>query len=218
MLRSEAITIIKRGLGFRQTQDAAIIAALKQAQRELELGKTLPEWLRVFVTTLITPGSGVVTMPEGFIRLSDEMPVYYVTTEGALVMLPHRMNDEAFDAYMAGESFTEPEANTYPQVFILRSKTQGVLYPIPTVTTLTTIVIPCYLKADVLDSDIENLWLEHAPDYLIGIAGGIVAGQLRDVGAAQVFTSQAQRGQRALIGDIVEDELAGRPLMMGRNN
>jgi hypothetical protein len=28
----------------------------------------------------------------------------------------------------------------------------------------------------------------------------------------------AQIGHKALIGDIVEDEIAGRPLVMGRNN
>ena len=48
VLRSEAITTIKRGLGFRQTQDASIVAALKQIQENLEHGHTLPSWLLVF--------------------------------------------------------------------------------------------------------------------------------------------------------------------------
>ena len=66
MTRSEAILSIKRGLGFRQTQDTAILAALKEAQRNLELGKTLPPWLVEFDTPIpITSGSNVVTLPTG---------------------------------------------------------------------------------------------------------------------------------------------------------
>jgi hypothetical protein len=70
----------------------------------------------------------------------------------------------------------------------------------------------------VLDTEIENAWLANAPDYLIGLAGVMVAGDLRDKGAEQKFNMMAQIGHKALIGDIVEDEIAGRPLMMGRNN
>jgi hypothetical protein len=65
---------------------------------------------------------------------------------------------------------------------------------------------------------VENAWLQYAPNYLIGLAGVMVAGDLRDKGAEQKFNTMAQIGHKALIGDIVEDELAGRPLVMGRNN
>ena len=75
-----------------------------------------------------------------------------------------------------------------------------------------------YKAATLLDSDIENAWLANAANYLIGLAGMIVAGDLRDQGAMQKFTQMAKMGGQSYMGDIVEDELAGRPLMMGRNN
>lgn len=221
MTRSEAILSIKRGLGFRQTQDTAILAALKEAQRNLELGKTLPPWLVEFDTPIpITNGSNVVTLPTGFIRLHDEYDLYYVNSSGANVFIPRKNYKEAYQAFVASGGADDSPVNSstspYPRAFVILNKVEGILIPTPTVSF--TAYLTYYKAATVLDSDIENAWLLHAPDYLIGLAGMTVAGNLRDKDALAEFTRRAKLGGSGLMGDIIEDELAGRPLIMGRNN
>jgi len=204
MLRSEAITIIKRGLGFRQTQDAAIISALKQVQRDLELGQTLPNWLLVFdVEIPVVAGTGAYVLPPGFIRLHDDYPPYFYDTYDTYVELSRRRSDE-------------PITTAEMRHYVLLDKTRIEFNPVPKVAGI--VYLTYYKAALPLDSDIENAWLKHAPNYMIGLAGLAVAGDVRDKGAAEKFGLMAKIGGRAFIGDVVEDELAGRPLIMGRNN
>lgn len=213
MLRSEAITIIKRGLGFRQTQDAAIIAALKQAQRDLELGRTLPDWLLVYDAPITVVGNvATAALPERFLRFHEEYQMYYLNSDGKPVGLPVRRPEEAYDAY----GTQEHAPPVYPSVVVLRGDGMVTFVPVPTVSF--TARLTYYRGAEVLDSELENAWLKRAANYLIGLAGTMVAGDLRDAGAQQKFASMAQIGQRGYIGDVVETELAGRPLIMGRNN
>jgi len=213
MMRSEAITIIKRGLGYRQTQDASIVAALKQAQRDAELGQTLPNWLVAFNAPLnVIQPFGAVDAPPGFIRLHDEYPMFYFGPDGDTVSIPRRNQTEAIAAYGQAPAV----AGTYPQVMSVLNKTLFGLYPAPGVSF--TAYLNYYKAEPVLDSDIENQWLKYAPNYIVGMAGVHVAGDLRDRAAAEKFNLMARIGQKALLGDIVEDELAGRPLIMGRNN
>lgn len=222
MLRSEAITIIKRGLGFRQTQDAAIISALQAAQRDLENGVTLPDWLLSYDAPItVTADTATFTFPTRFLRLHDDYEMYYVNSNSARVFIPRKNYTEAYTAYVASgededEDVIDTTANGYPQVFVQRGRTGGILIPTPTVSF--TAYLTCYVGATLLDSDVENAWLANSANYLIGLAGMKVAGALRDKGAMEVFGDMAKQGGRAHLGGIIEDELAGRPLIMGRNN
>lgn len=220
MLRSEAISIIKRGLGFRTTQDAAIIAALQEAQRILELGHTLPQWLLSYdAPILMFANNPSFTLPTGFIRMHDDYDLYYVNSDSARVFLPRRNYTEAYQAYVASGSENDTPASVdsvYPQVWTQRGKTTGILTPTPTVSF--TGYLTYYKAADKLTADIENAWLLNSPDTLIGMAGMTVAGQLRDNDAYQKFAQRANIAGKSLMGDIVEEELAGRALVMGRDN
>lgn len=212
MLRSEAITIMKRGLGFRQTQDSAIIAALKQVQRDLEHGKTLPSWLLVFDAAIPVVGgmpTATASLPTGFLRFHEDYPLWYVTSDGGVVSVPRRRSDEAGDAYAADDS-------GYVQVFVQRNPTTIELIPAPTVDT--TFYLTYYGAAEVLDAEIENAWLANAANYLIGLAGMQVAGDLRDRGAMDKFGMMTKMGAQTYLAGIVDEELAGRALVMGRNN
>lgn len=204
MFRDEAIRIIKRGMGFRQTQDAAIIAALKEAQRDLELGQTLPNWLLEFdVACIVEADTGLATTPPGFIRLHEDYPVWYERRSGEdWVALSRKRANETI--------------RVTDRYFVLLNK--NTIEFIPHETTDSLAYVTYYKAAELLDSNIENTWLRNAPNYLVGLAGAKVAGDVRDKGAAEKFGIMAKIGQRGLIGDIVEDELAGRPLIMGRNN
>lgn len=220
MLRSEAIAIIKRGLGFRPGQDAAIIAALKEAQRTLELGHTLPNFLLAYDTAItVTANVGTITLPAGFIRFHDDYDLYYTNSYGARVFLPRKNYTEAYQAYVAsGDENGQVISTTYtyPQVVVQRGKTSALLIPTPAVSF--TAYLTYYKAAVVLDTDVENAWLANAPDVIIGMAGMTVAGNVRDKDALAEFTRRANMGGKSLMGDIIEDELAGRALVMGRNN
>jgi hypothetical protein len=220
MLRSEAISIIKRGLGFRQTQDAAIIAALQEAQRIMELGHTLPEWLLVYDQAVtVTAGVPTITLPTGFIRMPDDFDLYYINSDSARVFIPRKNYTEAYQAYVAsGDENDTPDGvdSTYPKVWVRRGKTAGLVIPTPTVSF--TAYMTFYKAAATLDSDVENLWLANVPDLLIGMAGMTVAGNLRDNAAYAQFQQRANLAGRSHMGDIIEDELAGRGLIMGRDN
>jgi hypothetical protein len=221
MMRSEAIGIIKRGLGFRQTQDTAIIAALQSAQRDLELGKTLPNWLLTFdVPVPVTAGTPAVTLPPDFLRLHDDYNTYYLNSDGARVFLPRKNYTEAYTAYVASgrehDWIDEPDNGGFPSVIVIQSRTTAVLVPTPTIDF--TLYLTYYHSALPLTGEVENEWLANAANFLIGLAGMNVAGDLRDGGALQRFTSMARLGGQGYMGEVVEQELAGRPLIMGRDN
>lgn len=220
MNRSEAIAIIKRGLGFRQTQDQAIIGALQEAQRILELGHSLPEWLLEYDAAIsVTADNPNFSLPTRFLRLHDDHELYYINSEGARVFLPLRNYTEAYQAYVAsGDEDDTPAGvdSVYPKVWSRRGKTAGVLVPTPNVSF--TMYLTYYKAAEVLTADTENAWLANSPDVLIGMAGMTVAGNLRDTTAYNTFKERAGLAGKSHMGEIIENELAGRGLVMGRNN
>ena len=91
MNRTAAIAIIKRGLGFRQTQDTAIISALQQVQRDLEDGKSLPSWMLEFNSPIaVTTNVATATLPTGFLRVHEDYPLYYINSSGGKVEMPRK--------------------------------------------------------------------------------------------------------------------------------
>lgn len=221
MLRSLAIADIKSGLGFRQTQDTVIIRRLQEAQRELELGSTLPDFLLSYDNAItVTADTAEIALPSRFIRFHDDYELYYLNSDNKSVFLPRRNYREAYEAYVGtGEENDSVDSTTdsgYPKVVVQRSKTSAILVPTPTVSF--TAYLTCYVGAVVLDADVENAWLLNAPDVLIGLAGTWVASNLRDKDALATFTQRYKMGRAAVLADKIEDELAGRGLIMGRNN
>lgn len=221
MIRSEAVAEIKRGLGFRQTQDTTIIAALQSAQRILETGRSLPDWLLVYDAAItVTADDPLFALPERFLRFHEDYELYYTNSDAARVFIPRRGYQEAYTSYVAtGEedaSAVDTETDTYPSVFVQRSSTAGLFIPTP--TTSFTAYLTYYRGAVLLDTDVENLWLEKIPDLIISLAGMKVAGTLRDKDALNKFSTDYKMAQGSYLGDIVEQELAGRPMIMGRNN
>jgi hypothetical protein len=74
-----------------------------------------------------------------------------------------------------------------------------------------------YRHGGVLLPDEQNLWLEHAPEWLIGEAGLRMAMDKRDKGAVDIFTSMMQKGRMAVYADDRAFEDAGGPIAMGAN-
>lgn len=209
---SQAITEIRSGMGFRTTLESTIIRALNSVQRGLEEGLSLPEFLLVYDAEItVTADDANITLPSGFLRLHDSYEMYYVDSEEGRTYIPLRNDTEARSAY------GDVEDSTHAIVWVRRSKTAGILVPTPTESA--TYYLTYYKAEPVLSTDVTtNKWLDNLPDVMVGAAGLEVAQAARDKDAMGFFQQRLNRGERIRMGGIVDSELQGRPLIMGRNN
>lgn len=214
MTRSQAIARIKRGLGFRSgLDDTIVVAALQEAQRELEAGKTLPKFLIVEDATFtLASGAHSVVLPEDFLRLDDEnLPHFTSDVSETPIYLEQKFYSQAVVAQLRSPATDNVRA---PSVFVVRS---AVLDFVATADQDYEFTWNYYRHDDTLDSDVENLWLAGAPEWLIGEAGIRLAADLRDVDAVALFTSIGNKARQAVLSKTLLNETAGGPVRMGEN-
>jgi hypothetical protein len=214
MTRDEAVEEIKQGLSYRRDGDDEIVTALQRAQGLLERpGRTLPYFLIEENATLVTvAGTQTVALPTGFIKEVDGFGLRY-SYDGSVspnVKFLKKSSDSQIRAYYTDESGTVIEGG--PDQYILLKESIRI-YPIP--DAVYTLYWDFYKEADSLTTNIENAWLEHNPDILIGLAGQRVAARKRDQAAVGLFTGQYNDGLRQLISDNEERDWANRHLYKG---
>lgn len=211
--RSEAVVRINDGLGFRpsgHSLEPKIILRLQEAQRDLESGKTLPRFLiREDQPLTLLAGTHTAALPTGFIREDDDNRLHFFTptSDIAQYLKPKRYND----AVIANLREQGPIG---PSVYVIRAST------IDFVTTADvnySLVWNYFAAASLLTADIENSWLREASEWLIGEAGYRMAKDLRDPDAVSLFDGLRTQGRAACFGDIIADEDAGGPYIMGAN-
>ena len=96
MTRDEAVARIQEGLGFRSSLSSVIIARLKEEQRDLERGKTLPPFMLLEGQTLsLTASINFVALPATFLRRSNLLPRYTPTGAEQSKTIPWRNYDAA---------------------------------------------------------------------------------------------------------------------------
>lgn len=214
MNRSTAIERINDGLGFMSSGNAMepkIILRLKEAQRDLEKGKTLPKFLieEDSPLTLLT-GEHSVAKPSDFLRVDDEVQIHYIPDGYEVpIFLRKRFYNDAVAANIREQN--DPVA---PSIYVLR---QSTIDFVTTADTDYTLYWNYYKAAEVLDTDIENAWLEHAPEWLIGEAGLRIASDARDAEAVALFGEMLKRARAAHFANLLDEELSGGPLQMGAN-
>ena len=208
MLRSEAISRVQQGLGFRTDLESAIISALKEAQRELEIGSTLPWFIVEKDASVVTvAASSAIAFPTGFLRLVEDEGPYYTDVSEGLRYLQLRPYDESvryYSSYDAGA----------PRALTVRSN-QFAVFPVP--DDAYTITLSYYKAADVLDSDIENAWLANFPDLLLNRAGMLVAADLEHSVAYAKFEDKYDRWKAKYFSEIAWREEQNMPRQMGVN-
>lgn len=209
MNRSAAVARIQRGLGFRSDRSDEIVSALKEAQRLLERGTTLPYFLLQEDESLVFPsGTAGVTLPSRFLREKDGEGPHFTTTENKRLYL------EKIDQYTADVRFFDADAGK-PIAYVLRKNT---IIAYPERDTSYTTTWSYYQGAVSLDNDVENAWLEEeygAPEVLIGAAGISIAKDLRNAPAVELFTLMFNAAWRGMLGDMFEREAENLPLAMG---
>lgn len=209
MTRDEAVTRLQEGLGFANRQTTLLQSRLREAQRDLEMGKTLPKFLLQEGQTLIlAAATSTVALPAGFLRMDDDNPPHYLVDSASPTFVAIKRNyREALEANYSTDAGG-------PKVGVILQSTIDFITTADIAYTLTW----SYYKADaLLTSNIENEWLAHASDWLIGEAGSRIARSIRDKDAMAEFDWLTQRGRAAVFGEIIASEEASGPLVMGGN-
>lgn len=208
--RAGAVLRIQEGLGFRSDREATIIRRLMEAQRDLERGKTLPKFLlREDQSIALLSGANAVALPSDFLRRSDTLiqytPIYST--------YPRRVPWKDYDAaYLAYQSYNPGG----PQVVSLRESS---LWFSPVADRNYTLSWSYYRKAVVLETNVTNLWLQNAPEWLIGEAGLRMAKDTRNPTAIQLFTDMRNTAMSAWLKETVLNEAEDdQPLRMGANS
>lgn len=209
---SAASELIRNKLSFRASStslNTRILSALNEAQRDLEKGKTLPKFLLQEDQTLTgSANSPTLTLPAGFLRLSEEEGIWWDGDSSEARRKLQRGDLNQLKEIWTGTTRTTPVA------YALRKATIMVF---PTPTAAHTYTYSYYKAGDVLVSD-ENVWLANAPDLLISQAGLLVAADLQDDAAITKFTALQRSAQSAVFFKTIDDELQDEFVIMGGNN
>ena len=199
MIRSTAVQRLNDAVGFRMSghdKEATFILRLQEAQRDLELGKTLPKFLiQEDQTLFLAAGEHFVNIPSGFIREDDDNRIHYTSpdTNMPLYLTPMRYS-RAVRAVTTQQRPDQPALQTIaPAVYVIRKSTIDFITKADVDYTL---VWNYYKAGALLTSDIENEWLAYAPEWLIGEAGERIARNLRDQDALADFQEMKQKGSR----------------------
>lgn len=211
MTRDEAVSMIKRQLGFRSNQDANIVTCLKLAQTQLELQPIKP-WFLVSEDSYkrTTTDEERLVLPTDFLEEVEDAVFKYVPDDATTLASEIDLVKDDYDVLR--KNFHDTEAGA-PQAYCLMGQYFRI-FPVPDASYMIRMIY--YKKDTVLDSNVENGWLKNVPMLLMGKAGQIISeGPLRDTQATAVFKSWEVQGTLALNGRNVSRDMANRRLQMG---
>lgn len=208
--RTAAVARIQRGLGFRTDLNTEVIDALKEAQRLLERGRTLPKFLIEEDQTLTVPADATeISLPTGFIRdVQDQRPHFTSSATSEIIFLEKVGFEEAKKRFATS-------AAGVPNAYTLRKSTIAVW---PERDAIYALEWSYYKQATSLESNVENAWLEEkdgSPEALIGRAGMIMAEDLNHDKALVRFTRMHTAGWLGAIADDIMNEEESDPIIMG---
>lgn len=216
MTRDEAVTVMLRKLSFRKVGDDHCIAALKTAQRQLEdrayilpNGMTTPlPWFlinRDFPLTLV-PNQEYIDLTadaEDFLGEVEDFPPYFYGLEDNRVELSKSIPNLLRTAF---------PGSGVPQGYYIQGNS---LYMAPAPDSDYILYATFYERDDPLDTNIENLWLKHCPDLMIGIAGEELAGDVRDKAAKPEFQRLIVLGASSMWRKVLDNEESNRRTAIG---
>lgn len=208
MLRSEAVTRIQDWLGFRTDLESNIITALQDVQVELEGGDELPWFLLSEVSAYTTTvDEERISLPSNFLREWEGDHLWYFIDGGTeddtwtpLLKMP--VDQMRMDYKGSGPPAAYAMSGDYWRIG-------------PKPDEIYTLKQIFYTKAALLTTDIENKWLKHAADLMIGRAGQKIATPVRDGDALAAFQAMDQKATNRLLIENIQYEHNNRSLQMG---
>jgi hypothetical protein len=216
MNRGAAIARVRAGLSFRvsaPTLNNEIAEAMMKAQRDLEMGKTLPKFLlqedQVLSGLANDPN---IVLPPGFLKESEEDGFWWAG-DGTVSGFPREL--ERGDYRQLRKVWNTTQENR-PFAYAIR---KGVVTVFPTPSVVHEYSWSYYKADAVLSADpVENEWLLNVPDLIVAQAGLMVAADLHDNEALQKFQALQKQAQTSMFYKVVDDEFANIQPTMGGNN
>lgn len=210
MTRDEAVALIQEGLGFTTQREDSIILRMKQTQRKLERGRTLPWFLKTLdATTTATSGSAAISLPANFNREVEREQFHFIDpNDPASVVWLEKMTLEE-----AVTRFVDTDAGV-PSAYVIRDKSQVLVYPER--DDDYDLTWSYYVNDEEIgNGGSENLWLTYAPDLIIGGAGTLMAQDLRDQRAEAKFQQIFNSSWAEMFSDGQAIEEDNDPLYIG---
>ena len=204
MLRDEAVEELRNAYQIDTDADPFLQASLRSAQTHIENGPRLPWFLGSLLSLTTTIDSNTVTLTDTFLQEVEEGALQYLPASGGEpVVLPKDNYDTlSKDLYGSGP----PEAYTF---------VGDALYVFPTPDAAYTLRLPAKVKAAVLNTNIQNKWLQHAPWWLIGVAGSLFQPRYRDAEAQQFFSAVGTSAADNAMERTYQMVIANRTIIMG---
>ncbi len=209
MTRDEAVTRVRRKLGFNTSLDASVIIdAMKDAQVSLEKEPELPYFLRTEYSSIQTAATEErVPLPADWIMAVEDSALWrFDETEDTKWKEIIKFDLDALRIRFAGAEDAAPQAYALDSLYFRLFPTPDKAY------TLKTIY---YAKDILLDTNIENGWLKEFPLLLISLAIKEVTEGTRDVAAHQLAEEREISERSRLRLFIVARETANLTYQMG---
>jgi len=162
------------------------------------------DFLRVPYTGLATVANvRTIPVPADFIREWDEDQMSIATSDGSIQSL---VKDE-----LGFLRIRFPDTGS-PQNYAL---VNDLFYFFPLPDQVYPISGTYYANDAILSTNIENKWLLHLSELIIGKAGFLLASGLRDKDALQIFAAMSQAGGMKLANMTTANDAAGAKPVMG---
>lgn len=209
MTRDQAVAQMQMILGFRSDKASELRTQLMYAQQNLESQEFLPWFLRSEVAyTTTTIDESRLALPDDFIREDEDEALFLYDADAE--------EDEQWTALEKADTDTlrsvYQSTTGAPEAY---SITPDYFRIMPIADEEYTIKLVYYAKDTVLSNDVENKWLKHASDWLMGAAGQPIAAGLRDTAALNIFRDMEARGRAAMIKASTAREAENRRYVMG---
>jgi len=205
MKRDSAIEVIMSRLGNRKGLEEKAVLEMQLAQERLETGPEMPWFLETKDTSVTAASTSDLALPTLYQRTHDDG--IWIKDVSDLYQPVCKIDLPALLRFRAGNT-----SEGLPDRYALWG-TLIELYPTP--NAVYSIDHYHWAKGALLDTNVENAWLQYSADLLISETGIVMAQCLRDDKAVQLFASERQDAQKRLTIDSVAREEAGRVQRMG---
>ena len=211
MTRNEAASIIEARLGNRSGLTSRIYTEMQLRQgTEWERSAVLPWFLLKESSGLVTVASTrTVALPSDFLREYDEGQIWLTDTDGYKNQLVKDTHDRLTNRFSPDGG--ETDSNQPDSYAIVGTN----LYLFPLADAAYSLSMFYYAAATALTTDIENLWLQYAADYVIADVGLLVARHLRDSSAVELFEGDLKMAKSRLMIDNVARSQTAMAAYMG---
>lgn len=192
---SAYVDLLMARLGSRvgTTLRARCVDELNVQKDVLEAGSFLPWFLETTTSLSIPAGTSERALPTGFLREIESRRMVLTDDATGVQYWLRKRRPEQLQYW--GMNQTEPEI---PRRYTI---TGEALVLWPAADTNYTLTFPYMAKSSaILDDGSLNVWFQHAPDYLIGMAGSTLAQfHIRNPELVRSFLELSGRARTELI-------------------